>query len=418
MSAGKPDVLVVGAGLAGLACARRLHEKGARLRVLEASDGVGGRVRTDLVEGFRLDRGFQVLLTAYPEARRVLDYGALDLRAFLPGALVRRGGRFHELVDPWRRPSRALATLFAGVGTLADRLRVARLRARVTRGPLEELIRRPETTSLARLREDGFSEGMIDGFFRPLFGGILLDRGLGASSRMMEFVFRMMSEGDVALPAAGMGALAEQIAQGLPGDAIRLHARAAAVTAREVRLVSGEVLSADAVVVATEGPEAARLLERIPAPGSRSVTCVYFAAERAPIADPILVLDGEGSGPVSSLCFPSRVAPSYAPPGATLVSATVLEQRGRGEPVEEAVRAHLAGWFGAEVLRWRHLRTCHVAHAQPEQAPPALEPIARPVRVEDGLFVCGDHRDTASIHGALVSGRRAADAVAESPPRG
>ncbi len=413
MSAGKPDVVVVGAGLAGLACALHLHEAGARVRVLESSDGVGGRVRTDLVDGFRLDRGFQVLLTAYPECRRVLDYPALELRPFLPGALVRRSGRFHELSDPWRRPDRAWRTLMAGVGTLADRLRVARFRGRVRRGTIEDLFRRPETSAAERLRREGFSRGMVEAFFHPFFGGILLDRSLSASSRMLEFVFRMMAEGDVALPAAGMQAIPEQVAARLPEGTVRLGARVAAAAPREVRLDSGETVAAEAVVVATEGPEAARLTG-LPAPGSLPVTCLYFAADKAPIEEPLIVLDGDGTGPVNNLCFPSQVAPGYAPPGATLVSASVVGGAAGDaghQALERAARAQLEAWFGASVRGWRHLRTLHVRHAQPEQRPGALEPVERPVRLENGLFVCGDHRDTASLHGALLSGRRVAEAL-------
>jgi phytoene dehydrogenase-like protein len=420
MSAGKPDVIVVGAGLAGLACALHLHEAGACVRVLEAADGVGGRVRTDLLDDFRLDRGFQVLLTAYPECRRALDYAALDLRPFLPGALVRRSGRFHELSDPWRRPERAWRSLTAGVGTVADRLRMARFRGRVRRGTLEELFRRPETSAAERLRAEGFSAGMIESFFHPFFGGILLDRSLSASSRMLEFVFRMMAEGDVAVPAAGMGAIPEQMARRLPEGTVRLGARVAAASPREVRLDSGETLGADAVVVATEGPEAARLAG-LPAPGSRPATCLYFAGEKAPVEEPILVLDGDGSGPVNNLCFPSQVAPSYAPAGATLVSASVVggaASDAGDAALEAAVRRQMESWFGPEVRRWRHLRTYHIRHAQPEQRPGTLEPVERPVRLESGLFVCGDHRDTASIHGAMLSGRRAAEAVhSETRPR-
>ena len=413
MSDARTDVVIVGAGLAGLACALRLHEAGAGVRVLEASDGVGGRVRTDVVDGFRLDRGFQVLLTAYPETRRVLDYAALDLRPFLPGALVRRAGRFHELSDPWRQPGRAWRSLTAGVGSLADRLRMARFRGRVRRGSLEDLFRRPETSAAERLHAEGFSAGMIDAFFRPFFGGVLLDRSLGASSRMLEFVFRMMAEGDVALPAAGMGAIPEQMARRLPEGTLRLGARVAAVSPREVRLDSGETIAGDAVVVATDGPEAARLAS-LPAPGSRPVTCLYFAAESAAVAAPILVLDGDGTGPVNNLCFPSQVAPSYAPDGAALVSASVVGGAASDaghDALEAAVRRQIEGWFGAEVRAWRHLRTCRIHHAQPEQRPGTLEPVERPVRLESGLFVCGDHRDTASLHGAMLSGRRAAEAI-------
>jgi phytoene dehydrogenase-like protein len=364
-----------------------------------------------VVEGFRLDRGFQVLLTAYPETQRVLDYAALDLKPFLPGALVRREGRFHELSDPWRRPSRFVSTLLCDVGTLADRLRMARYRARVRSGSLGALFSRAETTALERLRGEGFSEPMIDAFFRPFLGGVLLDRGLSASSRMLDFVFRMMAEGDVVLPAEGMGAIPQQMARRLPKGTVRLGARVASVSPRGVRLESGEKISGRAVVVATEGPEAARLTAQLAAPASRSVTALYFAAEHAPIEEPILILDGDGREPVNNLCFPSQVAPSYAPVGAALVAASVLEGPDDPKALEQAVRAQLTEWFGADVRRWRLLRTYQIPHAQPDQTPSVLEPVERPVELAGGLFVCGDHRDTASLHGALLSGRRAAEAV-------
>jgi phytoene dehydrogenase-like protein len=252
---------------------------------------------------------------------------------------------------------------------------------------------------------------MIDAFFRPFFGGVLLDRGLSASSRMLDFVFRMMAEGDVALPREGMGAIPEQMARRLPEGTVRLGTRVVSLSPSEARLESGETIAARAVVVATEGPEAARLTGQLAPPASRSVTALYFAAESAPVAEPILVLDGDGSGPVNNLCFPGQVAPSYAPAGATLVSASVLEGPEDPAALESAVRRQLAEWFGGEVEWWRLLRTYRIPHAQPDQTPPALEPVERPVELAGGLFVCGDHRDTASLHGALVSGRRAAEAV-------
>jgi phytoene dehydrogenase-like protein len=409
-------VYVIGAGLAGLRCARRLHEKGVAATVLEAADGVGGRVRTDRVDDFLLDRGFQVLLTAYPEAAEALDYRELELHPFYPGVMVRTGGRFVTVADPFRRRWDGLRSALAPVGGLGDKLKVAALRRRVTAGSLEELFARPETTTLEALTADGFSELIVDRLFRPLFGGILLDRELGTSSRMFEFVYRMFSLGDVALPTRGMGAIPEQLAGGLPPDCVRLGQRVTAVGEGGVTLAGGETLPARAVVVATDGPSASRLLGGDPsAPGSVAATCLYFAADRAPVDEPVIVLDGDGQGPVNNLCVPSAVAPTYAPPGAALISAAVVDRPGlpKGPDLEAAVLGQLADWFGSAVVAWRHLRTYTIPHAQPAQPPGVLDPPERPVRLRPGLYVCGDHRDNASINGALASGHRTADAVLE-----
>jgi phytoene dehydrogenase-like protein len=411
-------VAVVGAGLAGLTCARRLTAAGVPVTVLEASDGVGGRVRTDVVDGFLLDRGFQVLLTAYPEARRTLDLAALELRPFYPGALVHIRGRFHRAADPWRHPLDAMGALFSPLGTFADKAHLTALRHHVTAGHWEDLERRPETTTLEALRRARISSTMIDRFFRPFLGGVLAGRELSASSRMFEFVFRAFSVGDVCLPAHGMGAIPGQLAAALPAGTVRLGARVERLESGSVVLAGGEVVEAAAVVVATEAPEAGRLggLERVP--GGRAMTCLYFAAERSPVDEPILLLDGDGAGPVNNVAVPSGVVRGYAPAGAALVSATVLGSPSPDDAtLEAAVRAHLARWFGAAVRRWRHLRTYRIPFAQPEQAPPALTPWRRDVRARPGLYVCGDHRDNASIDGALTSGRRAAEAVLEDRDR-
>ena len=406
------EVLIVGAGLAGLCCARELHRRGIPVRILEASDGVGGRIRTDLVDGFRLDRGFQVFLTAYPEAQRVLDYPALRLRPFLPGALVRVGGKFHPLADPWRRPVAAVRSLVGPVGSFADKVRVARLRSNALTGSIEDRFRDPETTTLDALKAGGFSDAMVDRFFRPFLGGIFLEPELKTSSRMFRFVFRMFSQGEACLPADGMAAIPRQLAAGLPPERIRLGVRVAEVRADAVRLDTGETVPARAVVVAADGPAAARLLGGdIPA-AAQGVTCLYFAAPRPPVEEPVLVLDGEGRGPVNNLCVPTAVAPTYGPPGASLVSATVLGVPSDEDRLRSEVRDQLAGWFGPAVDDWRHLRTYRIPYALPRQVPPALAVPERPVRWQPGVYLCGDHRDNASINGAMASGRRAAEAIA------
>jgi phytoene dehydrogenase-like protein len=399
------DVLIVGAGLAGLACAHNISQQGLSCSVLEASDGVGGRARTDRVEGFLLDRGFQVFLTAYPEAQRVLDYKGLDLRSFEPGALVRFEGKFHRVSDPWRRPTAALETLFAPIGTLKDKIKMAQLRRVLLKSSAEGSTKGGVST-MQFLCDFGFSANLIERFFRPFLGGIFLERELETSSRRFAFVFRMFSLGEGALPARGMGAIAAQLAAGLPEGSIRLGEKVVQVEPGLVTVASGNMIAARFIVVATDQTAASQLLSQ-PAPW-RSTSCFYFAAKKAPVSQPILVLNGEGRGPINNLCVPSLVAPSYAPSGAHLVSASVVgpTQLGADELLRQ-VREQLAEWFGAETRDWRHLRTDWIPNALPSQTRSGEDD--GPVR--PGVFVCGDYRETASINGALVSGRKTAEAV-------
>ena len=406
-----PDVLIVGAGLAGLCCARELQAKGVSFQILEASDGIGGRVRTDEVDGFLLDRGFQVLFTAYPEAKLCLDYARLDLNPFFPGILSWYAGRMNKLLDPWRMPGAWKEAFQSEFGTLADKLRIARLRSRLRRTSIEEIFRRPERSTKEALAAEGFSNEMIHHFFRPFLGGILLDGELKSSSRMSEFVLKMMSEGDASLPARGMGAIPTQLAEKFPADTVRLNTRVEALHENELKLAGGETLRARATVIAAEGPSAAHLVGEVE-PASRSVTCFYFAADESPVAEPILLLNGDGAGPINNFAVISRVAPTYAPAGKHLVSVSVLGiQQLTDAQLGGFIIAQMKNLFGKAASAWQMLRSYRITHAQPQQYPGALEPPQRPVRIRPGVYTCGDHRDNASMNGAMASGRRAAEAV-------
>jgi phytoene dehydrogenase-like protein len=407
------DVVVVGAGLAGLAAARTLADHGLEPLVLEASDDVGGRVRTDVVDGFLLDRGFQVYLTAYEEGKRLLDLDALDLRPFAPGAIVRVDGGLHRVADPLRDPGALLSGLRAPVGSPADKIRAAALGARLRFGPVESGSAGADVTTAAEMARLGFSRRMVDTFLRPLFAGILLDADLETSARMFRFVYRMLASGDAAVPASGMQQIPRMLAAGLPDGSVRTGAGVVAVAPDRVTLEGGEAVEAGAVVVAVEGPEAARLLG-IPDPGSRGVSAVYYAADEPPFDGPFLVLNGEGpgAGPVTNLAVMSNVSPYYAPAGKVLVCAACL---GTDPAIEDGARRQVREWFGPAVDGWEHLRTYRIAHAQPEQRPP-FDP-RRPARLDGGVYVAGDHRATASIDGALCSGRHAAEAVLAAGPR-
>ena len=412
-----PDVLIIGAGLAGLACARHLADAGVSFQLIEASDGIGGRVRTDEFEGFLLDRGFQVLLTAYPEAQRTLDYHALDLKKFAPGAFSWFAGRMNTLVDPWRTPGGWGEAFRSDFGSFFDKLRILKLRSHLRSSSIDQIFKRPERSTKDALASAGFSSEFIHRFFRPFFGGILLDGDLKSSSRIFEFVFKMLSEGDTAVPARGMGEIPAQIASHLPPDSIRLNTHAESLHENELTLTGGETLRARAIVVAADGPAAAHLVGEAE-PASRSVSCFYFSADQPPVPQPMLVLNGDGAGPVNNFAVISQVAPSYAPAGKSLVSVSVLgTQPLTDQQLGGFVIAQMKNWFGPVASSWRFLKSYRIPHAQPQQFPGALEPPQRPVRVRSGIYLCGDHRDNASINGAMVSGRRAAEAVLDDLSR-
>lgn len=403
------DVVVVGAGLAGLAAANTLTKAGRTVAVLEASDGVGGRVRTDEVDGFLLDRGFQVLLTAYPEAQIQLDLKALDVRSFKAGALVRIDDGFHEVGDPFRDARALIPTARAPIGSIPDKLRIANLRRRVLSTPTPSLLRGEDKPTLDHLQAMGFSAKMIDRLFRPLFSGISLDPQLSSSSRMFDTIYKSLAEGDSGVPNSGMGAIPAQLASHLPDGLLYLNAAVNGIdtkgtAGRTVSLADGRSIEAVDVVVATDGPSASSLVS-VAHPGSRSVSAVYFSADSAPLKQKLIVLDGEQSGPMANFAVMTQVAPGYAPAGKALMVAACPGTHGAG--LQDRVRTQLKGWFGSAVDSWTHLRTYDIAHGQPDQRPP-FHP-KKPVKVQDNLWVCGDHRDTGSIQGALYSGRRTAE---------
>jgi phytoene dehydrogenase-like protein len=403
------DVVIVGAGLAGLSAAREIQRHGLSVIVLDSSDAVGGRVRTDIVDGFQLDRGFQVMLTAYPELQTQVDMRALDLRPFDPGALVWRNGKGHAVSDPFRKPQTLATTAFAPIGSVFDKARIVVLRARVLRRKSAVLLSGQDVSTDVALRAFGFSTKIINRFFRPLFGGIQLDPHLATSRRMFDVIFKSLSEGQSVLPSRGMHALPLQMASRLSEGTIHLNNRVSTVDGTKVTLASGESITARAVVVATDGPTASSLLD-IPIVESRKVGCVYFSADNPPTKEKYVVLDGTGNGPVLNVAVISNVAPSYAPADKHLIVAA-LPGVTEGD-LEAMSRKQLRSWWGSQVDDWKHLRTYVINHGGPVQKPP-FSPKQR-VDLGNGLFVCGDHRDTGSLQGAMYSGRRCGEAVVRS----
>lgn len=417
----------MGAGLAGLAAARHLRGSGVDTVILEASDAPGGRVRTDRVDGFLLDRGFQLYNPAYPEGERVLDHDALDLRPYIAGAIIvlprtgaaGRAGRLRRrdgdsrrevrVADPRREPSWAVSSATAPLGSPLSTVRFgAYALSRTLRSP-QSLREEPDVTAYEALRRAGADRRLIDRLLRPFLSGVFLEGELTTSRRFLDLVLRSFVRGTPSLPAGGMQAIPEQLAVGVD---LRLNTRVVEVSARHVVTDTGSRIDADAVIVATDPPTAAKLLPGLTITAGRSVTTWYHSPDCS-VEDLVggaaaLVLDGARRGPLVNTSVISQAASTYAPPGKALVSSSALGVRDSAAN-ERAVRDHLSWLYGVDASRWGHIATYAIPYALPSMPVPL--DIRKRVRMYDGVYVAGDHRDTSSIQGALVSGRRAAQAV-------
>jgi len=405
-----PDIVIVGGGLAGLACANTLIQAGFSCTVFEASDQVGGRVRTDHVNGFLLDHGFQVFLTAYPEAQRFLDYQRLDLQSFFSGALIRTHDRFMTVADPLRHPWEGLQSLFHPIGILRDKWLILQLRRQTASQDFSDHLPSSQTTLSEALKAFVFSETMRLQFFRPFFGGVFSDWNLQTSKPIFEFVFSMFAKGLTTIPAQGMGAIPDQLASSLPPGTVRTHAKVRSVHPTQIELESGERIAYRVVVIATEQPEAERLTNIESQGPQQHSHCLYYAAHDPPVSGPFLVLNGTGRGPVNHLSVVSQVAPTYAPPGMTLISVTVLNHEGLLDDLDPLVRQHMSEWFGPMAKDWRPIRTFSNRHTRSRlTAGGGQRPVGHPPNSH--VFLCGDYFHSPTHHGALLSGRNTAESV-------
>jgi hypothetical protein len=337
----------------------------------------------------------------------MLDYQALDLRRFYPGALIRHGGRWQRMADPFRHPLAGVMSAVNDIGSFADKVRLGWLRL----GGFHVAGTAADQSSLTALQARGFSPAMIERFFRPFLGGVFLESHLETTVRKLEFVMRHFAGGDTAIPALGMAEIPRQLAAQLPQQSIRLNTPVASVDGNKVHLEGGATISARGIIIATDQGAAMRLLgQRELTVAANSVTCLYFTTTSAPRQEPILFLNGEGSGPINNLAVLSAVSPDYAPPGHHLISISVVDPRAaQAADLEVQVRRQLHDWFGAATAAWKCLRVVHVPLAVPSQ----LVAEDKPARVRPGIYLCGDHCGIASIDTALASGAAAAKAFME-----
>lgn len=409
------DIIIIGGGLAGLTAAIQFHRAGKKVTLLEASDRVGGRLKTDIVDGFRLDRGFQVLLEAYPLCRELLDYEALNLRRFSPGAMMlHEKGKF-EIGDPIRNPSSLLKTALAPIGNLLDKWLILKLRYRLGRQSIEEIFNQPEIPTYELLNDLGFSLDMLENFFRPFLSGIFLENALETSSRMFEFVFKMFSEGATSIPALGMEEIPKQLLRHIPQKWIKTEHEAITILGQKVTCQNDAVYEAPLILIASEAAGiAGNYLTQPFGSEKESVTCSYFFTQKAPIKRPLLMLNASEEKYVNNVTVMSRVSEHYAPPGQELIS---VSHNGISHlddsDLSAQIRNELYPWFREDVYSWRLLKNYKINYALPKQKSVRDNILPEKVKLREGLYICGDHQLNGSINAAMKSGKEVASLILE-----
>jgi phytoene dehydrogenase-like protein len=409
----KPSITIIGAGISGLSVGLHLHREGFSVKIIEASDRPGGRIKTDSVDGFRLDRGFQVLLTSYPEAQMLLDYKALQLKTFLPGATVLYDGGQFEIADPFRRPSALLATVFAPVGSLKDKINTFVLKQKLIRKSIKGIFLQEQKSSLEQLKSYGFSSKMIDRFFKPFFSGIFLENKLETPNRMFDFVMKMFSEGDAALPALGMEEIPKQLASQLPADTFLYNTKVVDIRGNSIFTSTGAEIKSDIIILATEANELVSKLKSNVETEYRSVTNVYFQTTIAPSNKAVVILNAsEKEKVVNNLTVMTNVSTAYAPAGKVLISVScngILDFE--DQELAEKIKKELEPWFGKQVEEWSHLKTYKVKYALPNLTVLKDDLTITDMKISDNLYCCGDHLLNGSINAAMKSGRLLADLI-------
>jgi phytoene dehydrogenase-like protein len=411
----KSKILIIGAGISGLTAAYYLYKNGHEVQIIEASDSSGGRIKTDFFNGFLLDHGFQVFLTEYSEAKKILNYDTLNLKPFLPGAIVLHDGGTFEIADPFRRPSALFPTIFAPVGSLLDKWKTFTLKNHLVSQSFSKLFSQSEKTTLQRLEDYGFSKKMIRLFYQPFFSGIFLENNLKTSNRMFDFVLKCFSQGNAVIPENGMHEIPKQIASHLPKNTILFNKRIEKIENGIAYDQNNTEYKADKIIIATEATSLLANYKKDANQKFQSVTNIYFETDIAPSKKPIVILNASTNKKwVNNLVVMNAVSNKYAPKGKHLISVSYngipsISEQDLAKNMQEEV----AAWFPEAITNWKFLKAYTIKYALPNQNQVRNDLQESDFKISDNLFVCGDHLLNGSINGAMKSGRILAEYISK-----
>jgi protoporphyrinogen oxidase len=403
-------IYIIGAGLAGLVAALELEKAGLKPIILEASDDIGGRVRTDKHDGFLLDRGFQVLLTAYPEAQRYLDFEGLKLKEFEPGAYVFSDDHPFLISDPLRQPLKMFSMAISPVGSILDKIKMFSLTLELKKKSIENIFDAPSISTIEYLREYGFSEKIIENFFSPFFRGIFLEKELLTSSRMFEFVFKMFSSGNAAIPEKGMGEIPAMLRRKLKNTEIHLNSSVDKVMKTQIIMSDGEVIQADRIIIATQ-PD--RIMDQLKGqfPKPKMAATLYFSLEKSFMVRPMLGLVPGNQHLINNLVFMSDVSASYSSNGRALLSVSIHDSKLTENQLIEGVKGELQKISGINAEYFKFVKSYFIPHAIPTVDDMKSTISFTETKIADHVFLAGDYLLNGSVNAAMGSGRLAAEAV-------
>jgi protoporphyrinogen oxidase len=397
------DCIIIGAGVAGLTAANYLEDKGFSPLIIEATSRVGGRVKTDVRDGYRMDRGFQVFLPSYPEAKRILDYDA---------KILMEGGGIELISDPLREWHTLLSTAFSRVGSLKDKLKVFELKRSLDKKSIETIFSQKSKTTKRFLLDFGFSEEMVQLFFQPFFAGIFLEKDLKTSSNMFEFVFKMFSEKSAAIPARGIGEIPIQLKSKLEQTTFHFDERVTHIEGNKVFTSKHQTYEAKNIIIATEAIGLVKQYKPNVNMNYQGTTCLYFAADAVDNLQKYVVINSAKSKIINNLAILSNISSDYAPKGKHLIACSLVGLSAEGnEDLVNLAKAELRKWFGVSVMQWQHLKTYHIPFALSQQLGVEINIEPEQLRLREGLYVCGDHLLNSSLNAAMKTGRKVAEMI-------